>query len=334
MAKTIAREVIECLWEFPAALAYGIKHDIIQARICRRLKNQGNEADFRGISLSRASLPGVCLEGAILSRATITDSDLHGAVLAKADLSGADLANSNLHSADLKNANLSHAYLLSTNLQDAKLGGANLQWAVVGGTNLQNADLTGADLTRASIQHPRRHVPPELLRMIGPDNLHTMGWVDPNLAGADFTNAILIATDLIDADLTGSKMTGAVADARTRWPEGFDPQLHGVEVLPLVPEWRLMKGEVVLGALQNCTVDYSPALPWFNAHFVRTPAFAEVQPLFEEATRLFKATGAREEFMKAYQKIDALKLRLESPTGEAFDVHVLHIDGKRARFRY
>ncbi len=116
MAKTIAREMIERLWDFPASLAYGISHDIVRARICLRIKTHGKGADLHGVKLSYASLPRVCLEGANLSGATLTDSDLHGADLTNADLSRAELSNSNLYSADLRSANLSHAHLSSTNL--------------------------------------------------------------------------------------------------------------------------------------------------------------------------------------------------------------------------
>jgi hypothetical protein len=313
MAKTLAREIVECLWEFPAALVYGIRHDIIQARICRRLKTQGKGADLHGVKLLSASLPGVCLEGA--------------------NLEGADLYGSDLHGADLANVNLSCAGLYNTNLQGANLLGANLSGASLTGTNLQNACLVGANLTGAWLWRTGRCLPSEFLRELTPDQQQERKWVSPNLAGADLTGAVLIGTDLIDADLTGTKLAGAIADARTRWPEDFDLRSHGVEIPSFPSEWRLKHAGVVLGTIHNCCPDYLSALPWFRGQFAAEPAFQSVQLLFDEMVRLRNA-GRLKEYYGAYEPVRALKLVLESPSGETIDPYFLHIEGEEVRFRY
>jgi hypothetical protein len=234
-----------------------------------------------------------------------------------------------LHGANFTNANLSSAHLHGSNLQGANLRGANLCWAGLIGSNLQGADLTGADLTKAKLMRPDRCVPAGFRRWLTPE----LGYLPPNLAQADLTGAILVGADLIDADLTGATLSGVRADARTRWPEGFDPQQHGVETLPMATEWRLKRGVVALGTLQDCRPDYRPLLPCFRCHFTSTSAFKEVQPLFDEAVRLQDAER-REGYFKACEAIDALGLQLESPEGEVLKPYSLYIEDKEARFRY
>jgi Pentapeptide repeats (8 copies) len=229
--------------------------------------------------------------------------------------------------------NLSYARLHNSNLQGANLRGANLRWACLVGTDLQNADLTRADLTQATFWHPNRCVPSEMLPELTPEQRREAGYVPPNLAGADLTGAILIAADLIDADLSGVEWTSVCADVRTRWPEGFDPQQHGVEIRPLAAEWQLKRGELVLGTLHDCRPDYRPHMPWFRARFAPTAAFEEVLPLFDEAARR-RESRQLEEYIKTSEAINALGLRLESPDGEILSPHLLDIEGGKVRFRY
>jgi hypothetical protein len=259
--------------------------------------------------------------------------DLHGANLSNANLSCANLHSSNLQGVNLSNASLSHAHLFCANLQGANLRGANLLWAGLAGTDLQDADLTGADLTRASLLRPDRHVPTEWLGELTPERRRETGFVCPNMTGADLTGANLVGADLLDPDLTGATLTSVRADVRTRWPEGFDPQQQGIEIPPFAAEWRLKRGEVVLGTLQNCRPDYRPPLPWFLGQFTPTLAFEEVQSFFDEAVRL-RGTERREEYYRACKAIDALGLRLESLAGEILDPYSLYIEDEQARFRY
>jgi hypothetical protein len=147
------------------------------------------------------------------------------------------------------------------------------------------------------------------------------------------TGATLIATDLLDADLTGARLTGVRADIRTRWPEGFDPWQHGIEIPPLAEEWRLKRGEVVLGTLTQCRPDYRPPIPWMVGQFTPTSAFEAVQPVFDEARRLREA-DQREEYLKARGEIDELGLELEALSGEVLNPYSLYIEDGQIWFRY
>ncbi|HEV3365798.1 MAG TPA: pentapeptide repeat-containing protein, partial [Acidimicrobiia bacterium] len=51
-----------------------------------------------------------------------------------------------------------------------------------------------------------------------------------DLKGADLTGADLKGADLTGADLNDAILDGARADEQTKWPEGFDPEAHGVDV--------------------------------------------------------------------------------------------------------
>lgn len=92
--------------------------------------------------------------------------------------------------ADLTRARLAGAHLPGARLADARLTGADLRRAVLTGAVLLRAELSGADLREA------------------------------DLSGAD----------LREARIAGVRLSGAVADARTRWPQGFAPGEHGVVV--------------------------------------------------------------------------------------------------------
>jgi hypothetical protein len=269
------------------------------------VKHRGKGADLHGIELHCLSLAGACLEGANLTNASIILTNLSGANLTSADLS--------------------HASLHQVNLQGANLRGANLRRSGLIGTNLRNADLSNADLTKATFWHPDRCVPPEMR--------HLANFAPPNLAGANLSGATLIGADLIDADLTEADLTGVVCDARTRWPESFDPEEHGVETLPMPAKWRLLREGVVLGTLQDCQPDYRPALPWFRCRFTPTAAFEEVRALFDEDQRLLNERRI-EECEKVHREINALDLRLETPEGQTLAPWFIRIAGEELLFRY
>ncbi len=98
----------------------------------------------------------------------------------------------------LSDINLSNANLIMANLSGANLSGANLTGANLAGANLTNADLTYA-----------------------------------NLYNADLTGANLSGANLSDANLTGAKLTyanltGARYNNDTKFPNGFNPDDHGM----------------------------------------------------------------------------------------------------------
>lgn len=111
-----------------------------------------------------------------------------------ADLSGlsAPLIR-NLRSRSFRRANLYWA-----NLQAADLSGCDFEAADLRGAHLEDAVLVGANLRNAKL---------------GRDNLGG----STHLEGADLTGA----------QLHGADLRGAMCNARTKFPDGFDPQVAG-----------------------------------------------------------------------------------------------------------
>lgn len=86
-------------------------------------------------------------------------------------------------------------------LSGSQLAGARLGWA-----RLAGADLRGADVRGSSLQHAE-------------------------LAGAHLEQSLLCGTRLQGADLRGVHLAGALVDADTRWPPGFDWKAAGARLV-------------------------------------------------------------------------------------------------------
>jgi uncharacterized protein YjbI with pentapeptide repeats len=86
--------------------------------------------------------------------------------------------------------------LAPPDLSGARLSGAQLHAVKLPRAILKGVDLTNADLTNAV------------------------------LTGANLQNAKLQGAVLTGVDLTNADLTQALYDARTRWPDGYDPQAH------------------------------------------------------------------------------------------------------------
>jgi len=102
-------------------------------------------------------------------------------------LERADLREADLGVAYLREADLSGANLREVNLSGAYMPKADLSWATLSGADLREADLSGANLREA------------------------------DLSGAD----------LREASLSEANLERVTYDARTRWPDGFDPKTVG-----------------------------------------------------------------------------------------------------------
>jgi uncharacterized protein YjbI with pentapeptide repeats len=146
------------------------------------------ERDLSGFYLQRKQLPGARLVGANLNGV-----DLSHAELCRADLAGARLDYARLAGADLKDANLSAVEGWSVQFDGASLDGASLRNAVLASSTLIGASLRDADLRGA------------------------------NLNSCDLTRA-----DLSGAQLEGTRLATLLSDEGAIWPDGFDPDAHGV----------------------------------------------------------------------------------------------------------
>ena len=88
---------------------------------------------------------------------------------------------------------------------------------------------------------------------------------------------------------------------------------------------RLLRGDELLGTLTLAGVDQ----PFFDARFEAAPAFAEVAPVLNVPGDEFDedAWGA------AYERVEALGLRLVTEDGAEIAEFLLHVDGEKAWFR-
>lgn len=143
-----------------------------------------------GVALVGIGALGVRLRPYWVAKYRGEKADLHGAVLVFAPLSGTDLTRANLNGASLNGANLREA-----RLQEAQLKGADLREADLEEADLGHADLAGADLRGADLR--------------------------------DAVPCLLTTVDGVEIPGTDDNFDGARYDARTRWPDGFDPQRHG-----------------------------------------------------------------------------------------------------------
>ena len=53
-----------------------------------------------------------------------------------------------------------------------------------------------------------------------------------NLRAANLGGASLFGTDLRHANVRRASFRSAEADHETRWPDGFEPSVHGIEPWP------------------------------------------------------------------------------------------------------
>jgi hypothetical protein len=178
----------------PTGLATGSGDAITDARQQERAERVDCERRFAGLFSLQKCAFDVYLALQVLSQrpATLSDGNSFVPSLQDTDLRGAQLGSAPLHSADLRGAVLDDLSCYSSGPPPTDLGEASLQ-----GASLKRARLYGA-----------------------------------NLRGAQLEDAKLAGADLSSADLTGAKLAGATYDARTRFPDGFDPDAHGLLLVP------------------------------------------------------------------------------------------------------
>jgi hypothetical protein len=188
------------LFPQPRGPAASVQQQRLAAAIRRNTRSRLNlmGVDLCGANLSKAKLDRATLSGAHLQGAQLRGTHLHKALLVGVDLRGAALTG-----ADLTGAHLSYADLTGADLGSADLKGCSLTGACLRGADLQFARLSEADLCGADLR--------------GVDFGHGGKWVDSAGVAVD-------DTDPADAWF----LSGARYNAHTRWPEGFNPQRHGM----------------------------------------------------------------------------------------------------------
>jgi uncharacterized protein YjbI with pentapeptide repeats len=112
------------------------------------------------------------------------------------ELSGASLRGTKLSGANLRKAKLRRAKLSGANLRKAKLSGANLSGADLSGANLITAKLIEFTAMLIGAQSPWADLSEAYL-------------VNPDLTGAKLRGAVLTKAELIGANLTGANLAGA-----------------------------------------------------------------------------------------------------------------------------
>lgn len=150
----------------------------------------------RGRSPWPPRMPGQFTEQApikIVPTLAIRAADVQAAVIVLGRMVRLDQPRLRLHTTDLRRARM-----YRIDIQDALLGNSNLRSARFYDTNLMGADLGGIDLR------------------------------DSYLMRADLSKVNLRGADLRGAQLDGAKLTGAIADSHTCWPNGFDAIAAGV----------------------------------------------------------------------------------------------------------
>ena len=152
--------------------------------------------DDHTVEIPGATHAGMVLDHYALHRALLNEVQAPQASFRHADLRGAFLADALLDGSDF-----TAATLITTYLDRSSLVGCCLRDCVAFSGGFRNVDLRGADLTGARVD------------------------------GADFTDARLQGARLLCMDLEQATLAGAVYDAHTVWPVGFNPRAAGARFL-------------------------------------------------------------------------------------------------------
>jgi uncharacterized protein YjbI with pentapeptide repeats len=197
--------------------------------------------DLRNVFLYGASLSGANLVGTSLRRAGLQDADLTGAKLTDADLMSINLVGAKLRGADLRGADLR-----TLGDETIRTGDGSTPLVAYSSSDLSEADLKMAHLDggpiwkwrtctertskepvwkRLSWRRPHCRMPP-----CGTQIWRGADLQGADLSGADLRRARLNGARLENANLDHAKLNGAIADANTEWPQGFDPVVAGVVI--------------------------------------------------------------------------------------------------------
>ena len=170
---------------------------------------EGEKADFRDTSLTKADLSGKILHKANLRNADLrgvifTETDLREADLRKANLSGANLTEADLRKADVRGASLGLSNKTGRKMRLRHLDGANLSRADLRQAKLSKANLEGVNLSRANLTEANLSI-----SLLSGCNLSNSNLSKSNLEGADLFGADLFSADLTEAILNVADLSEA-----------------------------------------------------------------------------------------------------------------------------
>lgn len=169
-------------------------------------KNDFTAADFSGARMTLKSG-----KNTDFSRAKFTKAVVYG--MGGADTSGADFTGTSFYAKDMPGIRADDQAM---NLAGQKLGGSTFQ-----AMNLANSSFARADLQKADFRGA---------------NVSGADFSGANLAGADFTvshhhgPAHLEGADFSTAQIADVKWEGAIFDCKTRFPAGFAPRAHKLDI--------------------------------------------------------------------------------------------------------
>jgi uncharacterized protein YjbI with pentapeptide repeats len=219
-----------------------------------------SSVEFFRPGFEEAKLNGAKCRNARLDRAICLYADLSSSDLSKAQMPSAEITGADFTDADLTGAEMT--WLRQTDYDEPVLfDGAKLVGANFSGSNLRNATFLGATVTNANFSKANlcgavfrldRHTPTgdfsardetedDAEGQVDEANPSSQLWVDdPMFGGSGADDEVNIFGGQFEhpqaepdsrplaSDMQTATWTGAVYDALTAWPEGFDPAEHGL----------------------------------------------------------------------------------------------------------
>jgi uncharacterized protein YjbI with pentapeptide repeats len=201
------------------------------------------KADFTKASMDRVTLNSVLLIGAKFERTQANGAHFDGAWLNGADFNHANLGHARFVGATISEANFCSAFLRGANfegLQEPNVG--DFSCADLRETNWRNANMERACFYGAAFSDGQGAPGSDFTgsgSYLGVDfryaQLENCTFADIGIESFDsalpaqLDHAVIAGTDFSRCDaLAGWHLRGALADARTRWPPGYDSQAAGV----------------------------------------------------------------------------------------------------------
>lgn len=179
-------------------------------------------ANLGGADLTNATLRGAHLEGVNFSGACLAGVELDGGAIRKARFFGADLRGAKLLR-DAKSLPYSESsewhfgarvVFAGVDFTEANLERFDFADCILSGLKLRRANLRGASFERAKIT--------------GCYHVAEADFREANFCGTKWGGYVNEGSHYYPVEINEAYLAGAVADAATSWPGGFDPEAAGV----------------------------------------------------------------------------------------------------------